>query len=204
MKLAGPTVRVLRDGSRVWGRLDGREIELDGGDRIAADDATFLAPVELDTRALAALGRSTGGVELQAADERRREHIAGLARLHETHDLLLTPTLGEPPIRVGALDTPAPLKKVTEGLLRTRTTRLMRLGGVIDQLVERNLAWVPYTQLANVTGRPAISLPLHTTPDGLPMGVQLVGRLRSEELLLRLARQLEQAVPWADRRPPVV
>lgn len=46
MKLAGPTVRVLRDGSRVWGRLDGREIELDGGDRIAADDATFLAPVE--------------------------------------------------------------------------------------------------------------------------------------------------------------
>jgi Asp-tRNA(Asn)/Glu-tRNA(Gln) amidotransferase A subunit family amidase len=77
----------------------------------------------------------------------------------------------------------------------------MRLGGVVDQILERNLAWVPYTQLANMTGRPAISLPLHWTPGDLPMGVQLIGRLRSEALLLRLARQLEVAAPWADRRP---
>jgi Asp-tRNA(Asn)/Glu-tRNA(Gln) amidotransferase A subunit family amidase len=150
---------------------------------------------------LAALGRAVGGVELQAADERRRDHIAALARVHETYDLILTPTLGEPPIRIGALNTPAPLQRVSELLLRTRTTRLMRLGGVVDQILERNLAWVPYTQLANMTGRPAISLPLHWTPEGLPMGVQLIGRLRSEELLLRLARQLEVAAPWAERRP---
>jgi amidase len=158
---------------------------------------------EQDTKVLAALGRAIGGVELQAADERRREHIAALAGLHETHDLLLTPTLGEPPIRIGALALPAPQRLVAEALLRSRTTRLLKLGGVVDQIVEKNLAWVPYTQLANVTGRPAISLPLHRTPDGLPMGVQLVGRLRSEELLLRLARQLEQHVPWAEQRPPV-
>jgi Asp-tRNA(Asn)/Glu-tRNA(Gln) amidotransferase A subunit family amidase len=150
---------------------------------------------------LAALGRAVGGVELQAADERRSQHIAALAHAHETYDLVLTPTLGEPPIRIGSLDTPAVLQRLSEALLRTRTTRLMRLGGVVDQILERNLAWVPYTQLANMTGRPAISLPLHWTPDGLPMGVQLIGRLRSEELLLRLARQLELAAPWADRRP---
>jgi amidase len=107
----------------------------------------------------------------------------------------------ELPIRIGALETPAPLQRVSELLLRTRTTRLMRLGGVVDLVLERNLAWVPYTQLANMTGRPAISLPLHWTPESLPMGVQLIGRLRSEELLLRLARQLELAAPWADRRP---
>jgi amidase len=156
---------------------------------------------ERDTRVLAALGRGVSGTELQAADERRREHIAALARLHDTYDLLLTPTLGEPPIAIGVLDIPAPLAAVTDGLLRTRTTRLLRLGGIVDQIVERNLAWVPYTQLANVTGRPAISLPLHWTSDGLPMGIQLIGRLRSEGLLLRLARALEQAAPWADRRP---
>lgn len=80
---------------------------------------------------------------------------------------------------------------------------LLRLGGTVDQIVERNLAWVPYTQLANMTGRPAISLPLHWTADGLPMGVQFVGPLRAEERLLRLARQLEQAAPWSDRRPDV-
>ena len=158
---------------------------------------------EQDTRVMAALGRAVGGVELQEADERRREHIAGLARLHATHDLLLTPTLGEPPIRVGSLELPAPLRAVAEVLLRTRTSKLMQVGGVVDQIVDRNLGWVPYTQLANVTGRPAISLPLHWTAEGLPFGVQLVGRLQSEGLLLRLARQLEQAVPWAGRRAPL-
>jgi amidase len=159
---------------------------------------------EQDTRVMAALGRAVSGVDLQAADERRREHIAGLARLHESHDLLLTPSLGEPPIRIGALDLPGPLRRVSEGLLRTRTTGLLRLTGVVDQIVERNLGWVPYTQLANVTGRPAISVPLYWAPGGLPLGVQFVGRLQTEGLLLRLARQLEQAAPWADRRPSSV
>ncbi|WP_445149856.1 amidase [Baekduia sp. Peel2402] len=185
-----------RDFLTIWCVHQAIEIE-----RIKRETGCGDEGFELDTRLLAALGRAVGGLELQAADERRREYIAALARVHSTYDLVLTPTLGEPPIRIGSLDTPAPLQRVSELLLRTRTTRVMRLGGVVDQILERNLAWVPYTQLANMTGRPAISLPLHWTPDGLPMGVQLIGRLRSEELLLRLARQLELAAPWADRRP---
>ena len=66
----------------------------------------------------------------------------------------MTPTLGEPPIPIGSLNVPSTLRKVAEGLLRTRATRLMKLAGVVDQMVERNLGWMPYTQLANVTGRP--------------------------------------------------
>jgi amidase len=157
---------------------------------------------ELDTRLMAALGRTFSAVELQAADERRREYVAALANFHAGYDLLLTPTLGEPPIRVGSLDTPAPLRRLSEVLLRTRTTAVLPRIGIVDQVVEANLRWVPYTQLANITGRPAISLPLYRTPDGLPMGVQFVGRLRSEGLLLRLARQLEVAAPWAQYLPP--
>jgi amidase len=185
-----------RDFLTIWCVHQAIEIE-----RIKRETGCGDEGFELDTRLLAALGRAVGGVELQAADERRSEHIAALARVHATYDMVLTPTLGEPPIRIGSLETPAALQRVSELLLRTRTTRLMRVGGVVDQILERNLAWVPYTQLANMTGRPAISLPLHWTPDGLPMGVQLIGRLRSEELLLRLARQLEIAAPWAQRRP---
>jgi Asp-tRNA(Asn)/Glu-tRNA(Gln) amidotransferase A subunit family amidase len=80
---------------------------------------------------------------------------------------------------------------------------LLRFTPIVDQMITENLGWVPYTQLANLTGRPAMSVPLHWTPDGLPIGSQFVGRLGSEGLLLRLASQLEQARPWADRRPPL-
>jgi Asp-tRNA(Asn)/Glu-tRNA(Gln) amidotransferase A subunit family amidase len=66
-------------------------------------------------------------------------------------------------------------------------------------MISDNLGWVPYTQLANITGRPAISLPLHWTADGLPLGVQFVAPLAGESLLIRLAAQLESALPWADR-----
>jgi amidase len=189
---------LARDFLTIWFVHQAIEIE-----RIKRETGCGDEAFEQDTRVMAALGRHVGGVELQAADERRREHIAGLARLHATHDLLLTPTLGEPPIRIGSLDVAAPLRALTDVLLRARLSRLVRVGGVVDRIVERNLAWVPYTQLANVTGRPAISLPLHQTADGLPLGVQFVGRLGSEGLLLRLARQLERAVPWDGRHAPL-
>ena len=157
---------------------------------------------EVDTRAMAALGRLTSAVELEAAYEGRHRHIADLAAFHERYDLLMTPTLGEPPVEVGSLDLPRGLRIVTDVLLRLRLGRLLKVGNALDQAIDRNLGWVPYTQLANMTGRPAITLPLHWTPDGLPLGVQFVAPLRGEALLLRLAGQLEQAAPWFDRRPP--
>jgi amidase len=169
--------------------------------RIKRDTGAKDSGFEQDTRLMAALGRAVGGVEVQAATERRHEHIAGLAQLHASHDLLMTPTLGEPPIRVGSLDLPAVIRKAADGILRTRTTRILQLTGIADDIIQRNLGWVPYTQLANITGRPAISLPLYWTPDDLPLGVQFVAPLSGEKLLLRLARQLELAAPWAQRRP---
>ena len=60
-----------------------------------------------------------------------------------------------------------------------------------------------FTAAFNSTGQPAISLPLHWNDDGLPIGVQLVAELGREDLLLRVAAQLEEAAPWADRRPPL-
>jgi amidase len=64
-------------------------------------------------------------------------------------------------------------------------------------------AYVPFTPAINLTGQPAISLPLHWTADGLPIGTHLVAEYGREDLLLAVASQLEQAEPWADRRPAV-
>jgi amidase len=104
-----------------------------------------------------------------------------VARWWADHDVLLTPTLAQPPIPHGALD-PAPDESPVEAF-------------------HKGMRFVPFTPPANVTGQPAISLPLHQSPDGLPIGVQLMGPAGGEELLLALAAQIEAARPWSARRP---
>ena len=95
--------------------------------------------------------------------------------------------------------TPAGLQRASRVVAKVRAGKVLNASGIIDQLISDNLGWVPYTQLANLTGRPAISVPLHWTAAGLPLGVQLVGRLGADGDLLRLAAQLEEAQPWAHR-----
>jgi amidase len=79
--------------------------------------------------------------------------------------------------------------------------KLIRLSGIADKLAIESLAKTPYTQLANVTGLPAMSMPLHWTADGLPCGVQFIAPFGDEATLFRLAGQLEKAQPWFDKRP---
>lgn len=174
--------------------------ELDDAKRVSgAGDEAF----ERDTLILAAIGRATSSVDYVDTVERRHEHTRRLTTFFESYDLLLTPTLATPPPRIGEFDLPAALQRASDVLIKTRTARLLRHTNIIDDMVDKNLSWVPYTQLANLTGRPAISLPLHWTADGLPLGVQFVAPLAGEATLIRLAAQLEQALPWAERVAPV-
>ncbi len=189
---------LAKDFLTTWFAYAAFQVELTK-ERVGADDSQF----EPDTLVMAALGRATKPVELIRATENRHLHTRRLAAFHETHDLLLTPTTATPPPLVGGLDLPARLQSAQAALVRIRGAGLLRFTPIIDQLIREQLGWVPYTQLANITGRPAMSVPLHWTADGLPIGSQFVGRLGSEGLLLRLAAQLEQARPWADRRPPL-
>lgn len=156
---------------------------------------------EEDTLLISAIGRAASGVEHERALTRRHEHVRALAAFHERYDLLLTPTLAQPPVKVGALDTPLLARLGAKALQKTRTTAVLPHLGIVEQVIDANLSWVPFTQLANLTGRPAASLPLHWTADGVPLGVQVVGRLGSEGTLLALAMQLEAAQPWAGRHP---
>jgi len=139
--------------------------------------------VEPGTWAFVEIGRSVSA----------SQYISALLELHayarrvaswwtDGFDLLVTPTIGEPPPKIGSLKAPRdnPLEALT-----------------------RVLGLIPFTPPFNITGQPAISLPLHWNDAGLPIGVQLVGAYGREDLLIRVAAELEQALPWKDRRPPV-
>ena len=77
----------------------------------------------------------------------------------------------------------------------------MWFDSTIDKIARDSMQYVPFTQLANLTGVPAMSVPLHWTADGLPLGVQFTARMGDEVRLLQLAHQLETAQPWFDRLP---
>ena len=79
----------------------------------------------------------------------------------------------------------------------------MRYEGAPFELRRRMARFSPYTYIANASGQPAISLPLHWTEDGLPVGLHFTTRLGGEGPLLALAAQLERAAPWAQRKPPI-
>ncbi len=156
---------------------------------------------EQDTLITAALGRATNVLTYADALEGRHAHVARLAAFHAEYDLLLTPTLATLQPRIGQFDQPRALERGADLLLRAGLAGQLRHTPIVRTIIAQNLAWVPFTQLANLTGRPAMSVPLHWTPGGLPVGMQFVAALGGEALLLRLASQLEQAAPWAGRRP---
>ncbi len=131
--------------------------------------------------ALAERGRSVGAADYLMAMQDVQAQVRRMCAFYESHDLWLTTTLGQPPVPLGTL-----VYKGDPFELRRRTA-----------------AFSPFTYLANASGQPAISLPLHWTDDGLPVGLHFTARFGEEATLLRIAGQLEQAKPWADRRPPV-
>ena len=145
------------------------------GDAITADD------VEPLTWALAEVGRSGSGADYLSAREWLQLNAREVARWWtEGHDLLLTPTIAQPPPPLGSFDSPP--DNPLHGLFRAAEV-------------------VPFTPPFNVTGQPAISLPMHVSPEGLPVGVQRVAAYGREDLLIQVAAQLEEAAPWAGRRP---
>jgi amidase len=105
-----------------------------------------------------------------------------VGHFHETYDCWIVPTLSRPPMRLGTID-------VSER--------------DIDKAFAPIMEYVPFTPLQNATGQPALSLPLHWTPEGLPVGVMLTARFGDEATLFRLAGQLERARPWRARTPRV-
>jgi amidase len=105
-----------------------------------------------------------------------------LGRFFVHHDVLLTPTLADPPIALGELDADS---------------------GDVDAYLDRIWRYSPFAPLANLCGVPAMSLPLHWSDEGWPIGTMVTGPYGCEDLLFALAGELEAARPWRDRHPPI-
>ena len=153
--------------ARLLAALESFERKL--GRRAGADE------LDPETRFFVDLGRKTPAAEYLAAMEDMHAFAMTMARWWTGgFDLLVTPTNGTPPPKLGSLG---------------EQSAVMR--------------WTPYTAYFNMTGQPAVSLPLHWSAEGLPVGVHFVAAYGREDLLIRVAAQLEKARPWADRAPGV-
>jgi amidase len=161
------------------------------------------AGFELDTLAMAAFGHATRASEYVEGYLRWNDYARRLAEFHQKYDLLMTPTMALPPARVGEIVTPPLHLFLLRIVLALGLERAVLKSGIVEQMAQDNLKWVPFTQIGNLAGVPCMSVPLHWTANGLPLGVHFLSTHGGEGLLFRLAAQLEQARPWADKRPPL-
>ncbi len=138
--------------------------------------------VETVTWATSQQGRRTDVIAYSRAIATAHQIGLALAKFQVSYDVILSPTLAKPPVPLG--------------LLGLSPENMQQWGKDISE-------FGPYTALYNVTGQPSMSVPLHWTPEGLPVGVMFSARFGDEATLFRLAAQLEKAKPWAGRKPAI-
>lgn len=161
-----------------------------------------LGELEAATHALRLLGGSIRAGEYDAAVRRLRLAGRRVGTFFEGRDVLMTPTLASPPVPVGALQLRPAEKIAAKSMAALRAGWLLRAVGILEATAKKTFDFIPFTPPFNVSGQPAMSVPLGSSAEGLPVGVHFVGRFADEATLFRLAGQLERARPWASRRPP--
>jgi len=165
-----------------------------------AGRAAHARDVEPTTWLLHLIGRTLSAADHADAIHSMRRAARQVAEFFTRYDILLTATTARPPVLLGEL-SPTRSERFQMGILRALPLRPLLLKA-LDEAAHGPLAATPNTQLFNMTGQPAISLPLAWNAAGLPIGTQWVAPFGREDLLLRLASQLEAARPWSTRRPP--
>ncbi|PRE10097.1 amidase [Burkholderia multivorans] len=157
---------------------------------------------EAATWAMAVVGRRLARARLPDVLEWQRQLTVQVSGLVSRYDAILCASLAGPPVKIGELQ-PTPLEAAQMKLVAALPAKPL-LRELLAKASQKAFAWAGCTELFNLTGQPAMSVPLYWNARGLPIGVQFVARHGDDALLLQLARQLEQARPWFDRRPPLL
>jgi amidase len=157
--------------------------------------------VELNTWAQARLAEGFSAAD--AAYQKRRWNTLNrsMGQLHERYDLFLTPTLPRPPIEIGAFQNKSSEQRLLKLVDSLGGLKYLKNSKTVEDLAERSLGYISFTVITNMTGQPSMSVPLHWSADGLPIGVMFAAKLGDEAMLFRLAGQLEQEKPWFNKRP---
>ncbi len=178
----------------------GVAVEIDDAARWTGTTATP-AGFEPSTWFLAQLGRRYSAADLTRMRDTCHAASRLMARFHEDYDLFLNSVLAYPPAEIGE-STLKPSERVSLAVLRTLPIR-KAMDLVAAELADQSFERTANTMLFNMTGQPCMSVPLYWSDSGLPVGVQLVAPFGDEATLFRVAAQLEQARPWAERTPSV-
>jgi amidase len=165
--------------------------------------------LELQNCAMYSVGKHLKALQFIRAKRRWRDFGIIMDQMSGKYDMLLTPTLGEPPIPVGSRQPSKSdersMRLISSWVGRPILSSQKLTLAIVEQIVHNSMkAQMPFAVIANITGQPAMSVPLHWAGSGLPCGVQFIGRLGEEARLLRLGAQLERARPWADRKPQIL
>ncbi|MFS0862536.1 amidase [Fredinandcohnia sp. 179-A 10B2 NHS] len=156
--------------------------------------------VEPSTWILGLLGNSVSASEFVLSLQEWDIAAIAMEKFHETYDLYVTPTTAAPPSAIGELALKTSEERLIGLVSRLGLGGMLKKSGMVEQLVEKSLSRTPFTQLANLTGQPAISVPMGMTSNGLPCGVQFMAARGREDLLFRVAGTLEQTEQWVDVR----
>jgi amidase len=173
---------------RMGPRLVGREASSDN--------------VELATWVLAKMGEAQSAADVTEALWTMQTFSRQWLQWATGFDVLLTPTVGVPPLPIGAYKMTTMQRQGLKLLTALPGSALLSQRAKVVDAFEPVLEAAPYTMVANVTGQPSMSLPLHWTDDGLPMGMLFTAKIGDEATLFRLAAQIEQAMPWRERIAP--
>ena len=157
--------------------------------------------VELNTWAQARLADGFSAADAAYQKQRWNTLCRSMGQLHETYDVFLTPSLPKPPIAIGTYQNTASEQRLLKLVDSLGGLKYLNGSKIVKELAERSLGYISFAVIANMTGQPAMSVPLHWSPDGLPIGVTFAAKLGDEATLFRLAGQLEQERPWFDKRP---
>jgi amidase len=164
--------------------LIGSSVAADMLDRAKATGVAIGPDVlEPITLGFVGFGQKTTGMDFARANNTLQTAAITMAQFMANYDVILSPTLAAPPLELGRINLSPDVDFMAWG--------------------QRTGAFSPFAQMANLTGQPAMSVPLAMSSGGLPIGVMFMGRYGDEALLFRLAGQLETAMPWKNRRPAI-